>query len=73
MLPQAYCFHKLITYCLQNISLGDDGDLPSTSDMLILETPISDTDNIEKNRNMHLELRFKSCLKRDNTISFRIT
>ena len=68
MLPQAYCFHKLIAYCLQNISLGDDGDLPSTSDVLILGTPISDTGNIQKDLNMHLELRFKNCLKFFNFI-----
>ena len=52
----------------QKISLGDDGDLPSTSDVLILGTPISETGNIQKDLNMHLELRFKNCLKFFNFI-----
>ena len=52
----------------QTISLGDDGDIPSTTDVLILGTPLSDRGNIQKDLNMHLELRFKNCIKFFNFI-----
>ena len=52
----------------QNISLGEDEDMPSTSEVLILGTPLSDSGNLQTDLNSHLKLRFKNVIKYFNYI-----
>ena len=50
------------------ISLADDEDMPSTTEVLILGTPLSDSGNLQLDLNLHLKLRFKNCIKFFNYI-----
>ena len=50
------------------ISLIDDEDMPSTTEIVILGTPLSDSGNLQLDLNAHLNLRFKNCIKFFNYI-----
>ena len=46
----------------------DDEDIPSTTDVVIVGTPISDSGNLQMDLNLHLKLRFKNCIKYFNYV-----
>ena len=50
------------------ISLVDDEDMPSTTEVVILGTPLSDSGNLQLDLDAHLNLRFKNCIKFFNYI-----
>ena len=50
------------------ISLDNDEDMPSTTEVVILGTPLSDSGNLQLDLNAHLNLRFKNCKKFFNYI-----